>query len=195
MPAATGRARSASATLADLLAELPRLGQPDVVFNLFEGFAGVGRGEALVAGWIEALGQPLTGSDRGGAGIGARQSQSEMAAARRRPADGRFCAGRRPIGRCHGRHWRQLLAAGPAIVKPAHEDASLGIGPHSVVSDRAALDEQIAQVRGSTTGRCWSSDSSPAANSTPRCWRCPSRDCCRWPRSNLRPTLASASGW
>ena len=59
-------------TLADLLAELPRLGQPDAVVNLFEGFAGVGRGEALVAGWIEALGPPADWQRSGGAGIGAR---------------------------------------------------------------------------------------------------------------------------
>ncbi len=49
--------------VADFLAKLPRLGHADVVFNLFEGFAGLGQGEALVAGWIEALGLPLTGSD------------------------------------------------------------------------------------------------------------------------------------
>ncbi len=42
-----------------------------------------------------------------------------------------------------------LLAGGPAIVKPAHEDASLGIGPQSVVSDLAALDEQIDLVQAS----------------------------------------------
>ncbi len=41
----------------------------------------------------------------------------------------------------------ELLALGPVIVKPAHEDASLGIGPQSVVSDRAALEEQIALVQ------------------------------------------------
>ena len=36
-------------------------------------------------------------------------------------------------------------------------------------------------------GPCWSSDSSPVANSTPPWWRCPSRGCCRWPKSNLPP--------
>ncbi len=134
------------ATLADLLAELPRLGQPDVVFNLFEGFAGVGRGEALVAGWIEALGHALTGSDPGALELVRDKARVKwlLRGAGLPTADFVLVAPDRPLPEVE---LTALLAAGPAIVKPAHEDASLGIGPHSVVSDRRALDEQIAEVR------------------------------------------------
>ncbi|MGH7135365.1 MAG: hypothetical protein ACREHD_06465, partial [Pirellulales bacterium] len=43
--------------------------------------------------------------------------------------------------------YRPLLAAGQVIVKPAHEDGSLGIGPESIVSDAAALARQIRGVQ------------------------------------------------
>ncbi len=73
------RARTCGiAELAEFLAALPRIAgssghRPDVVFNLFEGFAGLGQGEALVAGWIEALGLPLIAAPtRPAAGAGPR---------------------------------------------------------------------------------------------------------------------------
>ncbi|HEX4144578.1 MAG TPA: hypothetical protein VHY91_13810 [Pirellulales bacterium] len=135
-------------TLAELLAELPRLGHADVVVNLFEGFAGVGRGEALVAGWIEALGYTLTGSDPAALELVRNKARVKwlLRGAGLPTADFVLVAPDRPLPRAA---LVALLDAGPAIVKPAHEDASLGIGSHSVVSDWAALDEQIAQVRAS----------------------------------------------
>jgi D-alanine-D-alanine ligase len=45
------------------------------------------------------------------------------------------------------RRLQALLSGGPVIVKPAHEDASLGIGPQSVVADYAALAAQVDRVR------------------------------------------------
>jgi D-alanine-D-alanine ligase len=132
--------------MADFLAEVPRLGQPDVVFNLFEGFAGVGSGEALVAGWIEAAGLPLTGSDAAALELVRDKARVKwlLRGAGLPTADFVLVAPDRPQPRLA---LAALLAGGPVIVKPAHEDASLGIGPHSVVSDAAALDQQIDQVR------------------------------------------------
>ncbi len=128
-----------------LLAELIECPAPQVVFNLFEGFGGVGRGEAVVAGLIEQLGYPLTGSpaaclelvrDKARtkwllAGAGLSTAPFELLLPGRVPAAERL---------------RQLLAAGPVIVKPAQEDASLGIGPESVVADERALATQIDRV-------------------------------------------------
>jgi D-alanine-D-alanine ligase len=43
--------------------------------------------------------------------------------------------------------YQELLSQGQVIVKPAHEDGSLGIGPESIVSDLAALDRQVRLVQ------------------------------------------------
>ncbi len=106
----------------------------------------MGRGEALVAGWIEALGHPLTGSDPAALELVRDKARVKwlLRGAGLPTADFVLVGADRPLPQAS---LAELLAAGPAIVKPAHEDASLGIGPHSVVSDLAALDEQVAQVR------------------------------------------------
>ncbi len=141
----------AFARLAEFLAALPRLAgpsgqRPHVVFNLFEGFAGLGQGEALVAGWIEAAGLPLTGSNAAALELVRDKARVKwlLRGAGLPTADFVLVTPDRPRPQ---QALEELLAGGPVIVKPAHEDASLGIGPHSVVSDAAALDEQIAQVR------------------------------------------------
>ena len=146
LPPAIGCGPWAWADVADFLTELPRLGHADVVFNLFEGFAGLGQGEALVAGWIEALGLPLTGSDAAALELVRDKAQVKwlLRGAGLPTADFVLVAPDRPRPVAA---LAELLAVGPAIVKPAHEDASLGIGPQSVVSDRAALEEQIALVQ------------------------------------------------
>jgi D-alanine-D-alanine ligase len=118
----------------------------DVVVNLFEGFGGVGRGEAEIAGLLELCGHAVTGSppdclasvrDKArtkwllaGAGIPTAEfilidPQDELDSARFEP----------------------LLASGQLIVKPANEDASLGISLDSIVDDYARLVEQITKVR------------------------------------------------
>lgn len=128
-----------------ILETLARLPAADVVFNLFEGLQGVGRGEAEIAGVVELLGYPMTGS-----------AAECLALVRHKPRTKWLLAGAGlptapfavvdagsavPVECLEG-----LLADGPLIVKPAHEDASLGIGPHSVVSDWSALCEQIVAV-------------------------------------------------
>ncbi len=124
----------------DLLAR-PR---PDAVFNLFEGLGGRGRGEAAVAGMLDLLGWSYTGSPADclelvrhkprtkwlltGCGISTpRALLVEPGEALSPDAIARLCPA-------------------PWIVKPAHEDASLGIGPDSVVDNPAALEAQIARI-------------------------------------------------
>src|ERR1700682_16034 len=48
-------------SLPELLARLSHI-SADVIFNLFEGFGGVGRGESEITGLVELLGFPVTGS-------------------------------------------------------------------------------------------------------------------------------------
>lgn len=130
----------------ELLDQLPRIAPADVVFNLFEGFGGVGRGESEITGLLELLGYPLTGSpaeclalvrDKARtkwllAGAGLATPEFRLIPADGPPAEEDFT---------------ELLARGPLIVKPAHEDASLGIGLESVVTELAALKRQIQHVR------------------------------------------------
>jgi D-alanine-D-alanine ligase len=133
-------------SLEDLLRQIESCGQPDVVVNLFEGFGGVGRGEAVVAGLIELLGLPLSGSGAQCLDLVRDKAKTKwlLRGAGLPTADFEL------IGRHHElreTELRGLLAGGPVIVKPAHEDASLGIGPQSVVGEYAGLAAQIERVR------------------------------------------------
>lgn len=129
-----------------LMRELSQTAKPDVVVNLFEGFAGVGRGEAVVTGLIELLGWPLTGSRGQALDLVRDKAQTKwLLAGAGLPTAPFELIG--PRDRPEARRLQALLARGAAIVKPAHEDASLGIGPNSVVEDVQSLLEQIEAVR------------------------------------------------
>ncbi len=133
-------------SLGELLENLKHCLAPDVVFNLFEGFEGVGRGEAVVAGLVELLGYPLTGSPAKCLDLVRDKAQTKwlLSGAGWPTAPFELIGRREPLPE---QRLRALLAVGPAIVKPAHEDASLGIGPQSVVSDYTALVAQVDIVR------------------------------------------------
>jgi D-alanine-D-alanine ligase len=128
-----------------LLDVLPNL-SADVVFNLFEGFGGVGRGESEVAGLLEMLDYPLTGSP-----------SPALALVRDKPRAKWLLRGAGVSTPPFEVAWEEtsidwqplaaLLAGGAVIVKPAHEDGSLGIGRQSIVSDLAALKRQVESVR------------------------------------------------
>ena len=123
--------------------EALRAGAPDLVFNLCEGVGGVARHEAPVIAVLELLGVPHTGS-----------SSWAAALCQRKPAaNALLAAAGLPVP-----PWRAVRAgdappAGigfPAIVKPAAEDASLGIEQGAVVADAAALAARLGAA-----GRRW----------------------------------------
>ncbi len=111
----------------------------DVVFNLFEGFAGKPETEWQVALALESTGLAFTGARATTLALCLDKAKSkETLAAVGIPTPG-----------------FQLLSAGdlgrfslgfPAIVKPAHEDASHGLNSNSVVYDMGSLAAQIAWV-------------------------------------------------
>jgi len=139
----TIEADGSATTLSREFSAQPR---PDVVFNLCEGLGGVGFGESQVAGIAELCGLSITGSDSQclalvrdkartkwllkGAGL---PTADFVLIARDEPPDGRAVA--------------SLLARGPVIVKPASEDASLGLSTSSVADSEAQALEQVARVR------------------------------------------------
>ncbi len=124
------------ARLDEWLAALRRA-DAELVFNLCEGVAGSSAGEVGVAAVVELLGLPMTGSPA-----------DTLALARRKDRVNALLAGAGlPVPawalaeRLNG--WRRF----PAIVKPAAEDASVGITQASVAADDAALRHVIATSR------------------------------------------------
>jgi D-alanine-D-alanine ligase len=113
--------------------------RPDVVFNLCEGYRESSAGESWVAGLLELLGIPYTGSGPMALGIALDKPLSkELFIARRIPTP-RFAV------------YRQMPASlqpltFPLMLKLAAEDASLGITPANVISDEASFLERLQQL-------------------------------------------------
>jgi D-alanine-D-alanine ligase len=109
--------------------------KPDVVFNLFEGFAGLPRTEAEMAALLEDLRLPFTGSP-----------SEALSLALDKALTAAVLRGRNiPTPR------QQLLGSGeidrfelsfPCIVKPRADDSSHGLSENSVVFDAFALERE-----------------------------------------------------
>ena len=117
------------------LAELDTLA-PDVVFNLCEGTGADDLDEVYVAAAVAALGLPLTGCRAATLALARHKGRTNALLA----------AAGVPVA-----EWTLVEDAAlppwdawPAIVKPAAEDASVGIGAGSVVEDRAGLQRALA---------------------------------------------------
>jgi len=118
-----------------------REGRFDVVFNLCEGLSGRGSEEPLPAAAVELLGLPLTGARSFTLGLCLRKDvvNALMRSRGINVPDWAVSRAGHPLA------WRRY----PAIVKPAAEDASLGIDTGSVVHDQGEL--EAARERGHKT--------------------------------------------
>jgi D-alanine-D-alanine ligase len=113
--------------------------RPDVVFNLCEGIDGRSDRESDAAAAIESLGIRITGSG----------SRTLAVARRKDRVNGMLCAAGLPVPA-----WA-LIDGGvlsqwsgyPSIVKPAGEDASVGIHQTSIVRDPSALARAVEHAR------------------------------------------------
>jgi D-alanine-D-alanine ligase len=133
-------------SVADLLKKLER-SRLDVVVNLCESFAGNSAGEPHVASLLELLRLLYTG--------GAPECLAliyDKARAKRLLIGGGVATPEFvEIGRNESlpdQQLRTLLAGGRVIVKPAAEDASLGIDANSICDDFDALCPQVRNVQG-----------------------------------------------
>jgi D-alanine-D-alanine ligase len=128
----------ASRDPAALIAGLRQI-RPDVVFNLFEGTADQGNTEAYVAGIMEWLGVPFTGSP-----------SPALWLARSKPLTKHLLAGAGlatpPFLVIEERHCPRNMLGWPLIVKPGREDASVGIDQASVVTNRKQLQDRVDYV-------------------------------------------------
>ena len=118
------------------LAEEP----PDLVFNLCESLAGDARGEMAVPAILDALGVPYTGSPAVAIGIALHKHKArDLLRAAGVPVPAGTVV--RRLADLDG-----LDLPYPLMVKPAREDASVGISRRSVVHDAEALRAQVAFV-------------------------------------------------
>ena len=110
----------------------------DAVFNLCESIAAVSRYEALVAGTLELTGVPFTGA-----------RPEVIALCHRKPVCNALLGARGlPVPRWIVPNGHRVPADFPlpAIVKPAAEDASVGIDQDSVVTTRRGLAVRVARL-------------------------------------------------
>ncbi|HBI44812.1 MAG TPA: D-alanine--D-alanine ligase [Planctomycetales bacterium] len=121
-----------------LIAGLTRL-RPDVVFNLFEGLADFGSTEAHVAGVLEWIGVPFTGSPHQTLCLGrSKHLTKTLLQGAGLPTPGFFVVEELPAPACP-LEW-------PVIVKPALQDSSVGLDQGSVVTTQPDLNERIAYL-------------------------------------------------
>lgn len=121
------------------LVDLLRGRRPDVVFNLFEGLAGQGHTEASVAGLLEWAGLPFTGCPALAITLARAKELAKLALKGAELPTPAFAVADSTAIPAVDLVW-------PLIVKPAHEDASVGLDQGSVVTDQHSLEERVALV-------------------------------------------------
>ena len=119
------------------LAELAT-GRFQLAFNLCEGLSNQAAGEPVAAALVELLGIPLTGASSDMLALCLRKDRANAVLRAHGLPVPEWILVRPDAPRAR---WRRF----PAIVKPAGEDGSFGIGADCVVGDRAALETVVAR--------------------------------------------------
>ena len=113
--------------------------RPDAVFNLFEGIATQTATEVGAAALLEWLNVPFTGCPSPALALGRDKVRTKhLLAASGLPTPEYVVIDAPPVPR-----WRRKW---PAIVKPAYQDASIGIDQGSVVTSQKELDARVRHV-------------------------------------------------
>jgi D-alanine-D-alanine ligase len=121
-----------------LLRELQR-DRPDVVFNLFEGLADHYETEAVAAGLLGWLGIPYTGCPFQTLALARNKVLTKcLLQGAGLPTPDCFVVEELPVPQCN-LEW-------PVIVKPANQDASIGVDQGSVVTDPERLQARVAHL-------------------------------------------------
>lgn len=127
----------------EALAELRRLA-PDLVFNLCESLGGDNRHEAVLPALLDLAGLPYTGSGPLALGLALRKDATKrLLVAHGVPTPEAMALDSDDVSPVLD-HPRLPF---PLIVKPAREDASVGITRDSVVQGPSALAARVAEVR------------------------------------------------
>jgi D-alanine-D-alanine ligase len=113
--------------------------RPDAVFNLFEGTAVHGATEAYVAGLLEWHGVPFTGSPATALCLGRGKHLAKyLFRGAGLPTPAFVAVNGSDVPRCP--------LTWPVIVKPALEDASVGVDHGSVIADQEQLEARVARL-------------------------------------------------
>jgi D-alanine-D-alanine ligase len=113
--------------------------RPDVVFNLFEGLADCSETEAHVAGLLDWLGIPFTGSPYQTLCLArTKHVTKQLLRGAGLPTPEFFVVQELPVPPCP-LEW-------PVIIKPATQDASVGLDQGSVVTNQQSLNERVAYL-------------------------------------------------
>jgi D-alanine-D-alanine ligase len=116
-----------------------RRSRPDVIFNLFEGLADRNETEAHVAGILDWLGIPYTGSPYQTLCLARTKHVTKyLLQGAGLPTPEFQVVQELPVPSC-AIEW-------PVIVKPATQDASVGLDQGSVVTDQDRLNERVAYL-------------------------------------------------
>jgi D-alanine-D-alanine ligase len=131
---------SATEFTKELIQTLSKLA-PRFVFNLCEEINGKSELEMCVAGLLELMGIPYTGSGPFALGLALHKFRVKQL----------LRSAGIPVARGYldrlRRHRDSRFIRFPVIVKPAHEDGSYGINTHSVCFDPDQLEKQVAYIR------------------------------------------------
>jgi D-alanine-D-alanine ligase len=121
------------------LLDLLKSKRPDAVFNLFEGIPTQTGTEVSAAALLEWLNIPFTGCPSSALALGRDKIRTKyLLSAAGIPTPDFVVIDSLPVPR-----WRR---AWPAIVKPAYQDASVGIDQGSVVTSQKQLDDRVKFV-------------------------------------------------
>jgi D-alanine-D-alanine ligase len=121
-----------------LISQLRR-NRPDVVFNLFEGLADLGGTEATVAGILDWYHVPYTGCPHSTLCIARNKALTKhLLRGAGLPTADFYVVESLPAP--------ENTLSWPVIVKPATQDASVGVDQGSVVTDAARLNERIEYI-------------------------------------------------
>ncbi len=132
------------AEIAPFVCTLQKL-QPQLVFNLCEGFWGQSSRELHVAALLELLGLAHTGSPALTLGLTQNKALTKDLLARHNlPTPGYLLI--QPGEPLPEELPERLASSWPLIVKPCLEDASIGIDAQSIVSDTDALRNRVAYI-------------------------------------------------
>jgi D-alanine-D-alanine ligase len=113
--------------------------RPDAVFNLFEGTADHPASEAVVAGLLEWLEIPFTGCPAQSMALARNKPQAKLLFRGAGLPTADFVVVEKLPVPAHRLRW-------PLIVKPAAQDASVGLDQKSVVTDGRRLEERVGYL-------------------------------------------------